>query len=263
MGKKLEIMNLSYRDFNSINLSFNDKTYYSIIGSNNCGKTTLFKLISGIIPTNNTIYYNNVCLNNYNSYDCIINFGVVDRLNKNSFMYGLVLEEMIYPLHNLGYSKKKSIERIKEVLSLFQAIDYMEKNISTLNYYEKQLLLIMIAILHKPKVLLLDSVLEVFPFNMKKKIVCILRKLSNEEMIVINFTNCLEEAYESDKFILMDKYQIIGEYDKHDIYQNDKLFYEHNLEIPFLVDLNVKLKMYNLIDKEYMSMKEMVDDIWP
>ena len=37
----------------------------------------------------------------------------------------------------------------------------------------------------------------------------------------------------------------------------------NNLEIPFMVDLSIKLKMYNLIDKEYSSMKAMVDDLWP
>ena len=33
--------------------------------------------------------------------------------------------------------------------------------------------------------------------------------------------------------------------------------------IPFIIDLSVKLKMYDVVNKEYTSVKAMVDDIWP
>ena len=263
MAKVLRIVDLSYKDFNIINLEFNNNAYCSIIGSNNCGKTTLFKLICGIIMSNNKVYCDNIPLNRENIYQYIVNLGIVERVNKKSFKYSNVIDEMIYPLHNLGLSKKYSIERIKEVLSLFKADDFINRSINSLNYYEKELLLIMIAILHKPKVLLLDSVLEVFPDNLKNKIIKTLKKLTNENMTIINFTCKLDEVYVSDKIILLDNFKIIGEYLPGDIYNNDKLFYEHHLEIPFITDLSIKLKMYNIIDKEYMNMKEMVDDIWP
>ncbi len=263
MGKKLDIINLSYQNFNNINLSFDNNTFYSIIGSNNCGKTTLFKLISGIIPTNNMFYYNDIPLNIDNRHDYIINFGIAYRVNVNSFVFKTVMDEMIYPLHNLGYSRKRSLDRIKEVLSIFDASDYLSKKINELAFHEKQLLLIMIALLHKPKIILLDSVLSVFSKDMKDRVVRVLKKLTNDNMTTINFTNSLEDVYDTDKIILMDHYKIIGEYNYHDIYTDDKLFYEHNIEIPFMIDLSIKLKMYNITSKEYSTLKEMIDDIWP
>ena len=263
MVKVLEITNLSYQGFDKINLSFEDNCYYSIIGSNNCGKTTLFKLISGIIPSNGVISYNNITLNSNNIHEYIVNFGVIGRVNKNSFIFNNVIDEMMYPLRNLGYSKRNSINRINEILDIFKATDYLDKNINELSYCEKQLLLIMIALLHKPNVLLMDSILEVFTKTMKEKIVRIIKKLVTDGMLIINFTTSLDDASDSDKIILLDKYKVVGIYTKEDIYNDDKLFYEHNLEIPFLTDLSIKLKMYNLVDKEYSNMKAMVDDIWP
>lgn len=263
MGKILEITNLSYMNFDNVNLSFDEKTYYSIIGPNNCGKTTLFKLISGIIPSNDMIYYRDIPLNIKNKWNYITNIGVVDRVNENSFIYKKVIDEMMYPLHNLGYSKKKCIERINDVTGFFDTKDYLDKEIHELNYYEKELLLIMISLLHKPKILLLDNGLDIFPSDIKEKIVKVLRRLVMNGMTIINFSSSLTSAYDSDKFILLDNFKIIGEYTKHDIYKDDKFFYEHDLEIPFMIDLSIKLKMYNLIDKEYLNMKAMVDDIWP
>ncbi len=260
MAIVLEINDLSYKDFSNINLKFKDKTYYSVIGSNNSGKTTLFKLISGIIPSSNHISCNGIDLNKRNIYEYITNLGIVERVNKNSFVYKKVIDEMMYPLSNLGYGYDRRLARIKEVLELFNKTDLQDKRIEELDYYDKHLLLIMIAILHKPKVLLLVSVLEVFKRSVREEIINILKKL---EITIISFTNTLEEAYLSDKIVLLNNKKIVGKYSTREIYNNDKLFYENNLEIPFLVDLSIKLKMYNLVDKEYFSMKEMVDDIWP
>ncbi len=263
MAIVLEINNLSYQDFENIKLSFEDKMFYSIIGANNCGKTTLFKLISGIIPSNSVFCCDDIDLNEENMFQYIIKLGVLERETRESFVYKKVLDEMMYPLRNLDYSYNDSLLRIKEVLNMFDVNYFLDKNINELNYYEKELLLLMISLLHKPKVLLIDSVLEIFPKNIFDKIIIVLRKLISKGLTVINFTNSLNDAYYGDKIILLDKKKIVGEYSPRDIFNNDQLFYEHNLEIPFLVDLSIKLKMYNLVDKEYLDMKEMVDDIWP
>lgn len=260
MVKILEIIDLTYKDFNNINLSFEENKTYSIIGSNNCGKTTLFKLISGFLPSNNTIFCNNIVLNSKSMSEYIVNLGVVERVNKNSFIFNSVFDEMMYPLRNLGFSKKYCNDKINEILELFNANKFIDKKIGELDVYEKQLLLIMIAILHEPKVLLIDNVLETLPIAMQKKVITVLKSL---ELTIINFTTNLGEAYLCDKIILMDKFKIIGEFVPSDIYKDDKLFYEHNLEIPFITDLAIKLKMYNLVKKNYDDMKAMVDDIWP
>lgn len=263
MVKVLEINNLSYKDFNDISLSFDSGTFYSIVGPNNSGKTTLFNLISSIIPTDNHIVLNNINLNKDNIDKYIINIGIVERVNNNSFIYTKVINEMIYPLVNLNYRKKEALARINEVLEMFSCNNFLDKKINELNYYEKQLLLIMIALLHKPKVLLLDSVLQVFPKGKQEEIIKIIKKLVKDGLTVISFTNYLQETSLTDKIILIDKFNILGEYSYSDIFSNDKDFYEHNLEIPFMTDLSIKLKMYNLVDKEYINMKEMVDDLWP
>ena len=263
MAIVLEIKDLSYKDFSNINLTFKDKTYYSIIGSNNSGKTTLFKLISGIIPTSNHITCNDYNLNRNEVNDYIVNLGIVNRVNRDSFISKKVLDEMMFPLNNLGYSYNKSIMVINEILNLFNKTNYLDKYINELNDHEKQLLLIMISLLHKPKVLLLDSVLETFNIIDRLEIIKILNNLVKDGLTVINFTNSLEVAYLSDKIILLDNEKIVGEYKPSDIFNDDSIFTSRNIEIPFLLDLSIKLKMYNLVDREYTNMKEMVDDIWP
>ena len=260
--KILEIINLNYHDFNNIYLSFNKGTFYSIIGANASGKTTLFRLISGITLTTNNISCDNVYLNkNIESY--IKKIGIVERVNDNSFIYQKVYDEMTYPLYNLGLSKKKRDSRIIETLNKFNLNSFIDKNINELNTHERQLLLIMISLLHKPKVLLLDSVLNIFTKNEKEDLIKVLNSFIQEGLTVINFTSNLSEACFSEKLILLSNFKILGEYTKEDIYKDDKLFYQNGLEIPFITDLSIKLKMYGVINKNYNDVKEMVNDIWP
>ena len=259
MNEVLKTINLNYRDFRNINLVFNRGKFYIVIGSSNCGKTTLFKLLASLIPTDNMIYCNNILLNEDNYYEYLVNMGIVERVNRYSFVYKKVIDEMMYPLYNLGYSKKNILNRINELLSFFDIDYFIDKNINELSYLDKQKLLIIISLLHKPSVLLLDSVLEIFPKNdsfIKK-----LKKLVKNGLTVISFTKKLD--LEVDKIILLDNYSVLGEYLPSKVYEDDKLFYSHNIEIPFITDLSIKLKMYDLLDKEYTDMKEMVDKIWP
>lgn len=263
MEKVLEINNLDYQDFHNLNIGFDSGKFYSIIGGSNSGKTTLFKLMASLIPTNDMITCNNTYLHDDNPLEYLVNVGIVERVNNSSFLYHKVIDEMKYPLYNLGYSKSEILERINEVLELFEVSYFLDKNVSMLNNLEKQLLLIIISILHKPKVLLLDSVLEIYPVYEQEKIIKKLKRLIKDGLTVINFTKSLELINESDSLILLDSFNIVGEYLPSKVYEDDKLFYSHNLEIPFLTDLSIKLKMYNLVSKDYHDMKEMVDDIWP
>ena len=252
----LEINNLNYGSFQNINLSFASKKFYSIVGGNNSGKTTLFKLMTGFISSNNCIVCDGIFLNSNSINDYIQNIGIVEVINGNSFIYQKVKDEMMYPLYNLGYSKKKIEKRINEVIDLFN-VSFINKDINELTSCERQVLLIMLAILHKPKVLLLDNVFNIFFQDEEKKLLNILRKLIEKENITIN------SACFSDRIILLSDFKIIGEYLPSDIYNDDKLFYQNGLEIPFIVDLSVKLKMYGLIDNNYTNIEKMVDDIWP
>lgn len=261
MVKVLEINNLNYHDFKNINLFFQKKLFYSVVGGSGSGKTTLFRLISGLLPTN-SIICDGLCIDDISNY--IKKIGVVERLNNNSFIYQKVYDEMSFPLYNLGLSKRRRDNRIKKVLNCFNLGDLIDKNINELNDQERQLLLIMISLLHQPKVLLLDSVLSVFSKEEKNNIIRVLKTfIENEDLTIINFTIDLNDSKFSDSLILLSKFKIIGEYSKNDIYKDDKLFYQNGLEIPFITDLSIKLRMYGVLDKNYTDMKEMVNDIWP
>lgn len=258
MVRVLEINNLNYKDFHNINLSFESNTFYSIVGDNNSGKTTLFKIIAGFIKTSAYIKCSSILLSN--RYHYIKNIGIVMCVDKNSFLFENVIDEIRYPLKNLGYKDNYINERINDILDLLGLKRIINKKINDLNIYDKQKLLLCISLLHMPKVLIMDDVLNIFNSKERTSIIKALKSING--LCVINFTNSLDDILNMDKIILMNKSKIIKEIDVNDVFLDDKIFYENNVEIPFIIDLNIKLRMYNLINKNYDNVKDMVNDIW-
>ena len=263
MGSILKVNNLNYMDFSNINLSFDSNKIYFIVGGNKSGKTTLFRILSSLIPTNNIICFNNEFLNRNNRNNYIKKIGVINRVNKYSFIYKSVKSELLSPLLNLGYSYSEAKKRIYDVLSIFNMKYIYSKKVNELNCFERQTLLIIISLLHKPKVLLLDNVFDIYKKSKRENILNILKKyMLKENITIINFTSSLEDIMISDKVIILSKFKIVKETTFMEIYNNDKLFYENNLEIPFIFDIVNKLKMYDLVKNNYTDMKDLVDDIW-
>ena len=264
MDTVLEINNLCYQDFHNLNLSIKKGNLYFVVGGNRSGKTTLFRIVSSLIVTNNIVNCDGIVLNHDTRKMYIKKIGVVERVNKYSFNYKNVKEEMLYPLINLGLTIDSAEKRINEILTVFNYQNILYEKICNLNFKEKQLLLIMIALLHKPKVLLIDSVMAIFSQSERIMIMNVLKKLISEDnLTIINFTSNLDNIIDSNQIIILADFKIVKETTYNEINNNDKLFYENNLEIPFMFDLVNKLKMYDVINEDYINMKDLVDDIWP
>ena len=263
MKRVLEIKKLNYDVFHNLSLSFDINKFYFIIGGNSSYKDTLFDIIAGFIQTENVIYCDNIPLNLKNKYLYTKNIGVIERVNEFSFNYSFVDDELLNPLMNLGYQKSTSLKIIDEMLDLFEIKYLYARKISQLNRYEKQKLLIVLALLHHPKVLLINNALEIFNKSERENILSKLKVLTKKNILtILNFTNSLDDVVYSDKILLLNKGKVLKKMKYQDIFDNDKLFYENNIEIPFIFDIVIKLKMYNLINKNYDNLKELVDDVW-
>ena len=62
--------------------------------------------------------------------------------------------------------------------------------------------------------------------------------------------------------MILNKGKIIFNDILNNIEKNDNIFNDLSIKLPFIVDLSIKLKLYNLIDKIYVDEKRMIKDIW-
>ena len=97
----LKVKELNYQDINNLSLKIEKGKITYLVGSNNSGKTTLLKIFSGIIMTNNIIELNNLSLNNNTKNKYLKKIGIVKRINENSFYHQKVKDEIYASLSNI------------------------------------------------------------------------------------------------------------------------------------------------------------------
>ena len=265
----LNVKNLSYKVDNKtiiddINFSIEQKSLNAILSSNNSCKTTLIKLLSGIlIKETGKITVNNIDLNKTNFKKYIVNISTILSDIENGFVCDTVEEEIKNPLYNLKYLKKDINRQYNYIINLLKIKSIAYMKIKDLNSYEKIKVLLAASIVHKPKVLFIDDLLRFLNKNEKKEIIALLKTIIEDLNIAILFTTSnLSDVEGIDNIIVLKEGKIIMNDSFDNIILNDNELSKIGIEIPLMIDLSRKLEFYGLIDKIYYDRDKVVDALW-
>ena len=267
MATILSINNLNYKVdnnmfFQDLNLEIENNSFTSILGPNGCGKTMLTKIICAIYPTYDVCLLDGISLNKEKVLKYITKIGIVTNDFKNPFLYKKVSDELIYPLSNLGYSENKIEKTIHKLLSFFNMEDIIDEDINNLSDITKSKLLIIISLLHNPKVLVLDDVF--LNMNSKDKIFIIdkLIELQKKGLTIINITSDLESVYPSNQIYILNGFKIEKKLTLEELLENETYLTKLGLKIPFTIELSLKLNTLNLLDKPTFDLKILEENLW-
>lgn len=250
--------------FDDISFKIKRNTITSILGSNNCGKTTLIKVLSGILLSNGFIHINDLPLRPGNSKIILLNIGVVLSLIDKQFLFDDVMSEMAFPLENLKYSRKNIKEAIRTISSLLGIESIVDGRIKDLNGYQKLLVLIAVSIIHNPRVLFLDDVFINLSKSEIDALFKILKKLINERDLTIVFTTSnVIDILPTDRVLVINEGKIMMDDKPMAILEHENELSKIGVNIPTMVDLSMKLKFYNLVDKIYLDTDKVVNKLWP
>ena len=260
------IINLSYsiddkEFFKNFNLEIQEGDYFSIIGPNKCGKTMLTKIMCAILPTYDFCYLDDISLNKENCLNYITKIGIVSN-DLKIFLKKTVKDELAYPLENLGYSEYKINKIINKMADFFEIEEILDQKIDTLDNNTKSKLLIVLALIHDPKLLVLDDAFnemnhDTMIFMLKK-----LKILNNSGLTIINLTSNLETIYDSKNIALMNNFNIVFQSDLESLFEEEKKLIDLGLEIPYVIKLSLKLKELKIIDKIYFNLDKLENDLW-
>ena len=263
---EIKDLNFKYNNsiiFNNFNMKIKENSFTCIAGNNTSGKTTLIKLINGTLPSNNTITIGYSYVNDKRYNDHALELGTVYGNNLDYFLFDDVYREMTFPLENLNMKPSEIDLRILEISKFFSINKLLDKKTYDLTNKEKQQLLIVLALLHKPKILLLDNALSMMDRIARKEMIEKLRKYQQkEDLTIILTTTNLEDIVDSDYVYVINKGKIAIEGKPLEVLKEDTLLNKLGLEIPFMVDLSLKLEFYDLIKEIELDMDRMVNTLW-
>lgn len=166
---------------NNVSFEIRKGEIYGLIGQNGAGKTTIIRIITGLCkPTSGKVY---ICGQNIQTHfqKAIINVGaIIENPELYSYMSGL---------DNLKYFASLypniSINKINEVVSLMGMQNRIKDKVKNYSLGMKQRVGIAQALLHDPKLLILDEPTNGLDPNGIKEMRILLKRLAKEKGIAI------------------------------------------------------------------------------
>ncbi|MBE6157562.1 MAG: ATP-binding cassette domain-containing protein [Firmicutes bacterium] len=242
---------------NNIDFQVRKNEFIAISGSNNSGKTTLIKVLSKKLPTKKSVLINNKYIEEYNIIELKKIIGTVIYSDNNIYREKTVEEELLYLLQD------KNNKRYNEIVKLFKLNKYKEVNPNDLDEFTNIKLRIAKEIILKPKILLLDDICLKMTKKEKEEILDIIEYLKKEEkMTIIMSTQNLEDTLNCDYIYILSKGNVELEGTPMEVLEKDNILNRLGLEVPFMIDLSVKLRDYDLIKDIELDMDRMVDILW-
>jgi len=96
----------------------------------------------------------------------------------------------------------------------------------------------------------------------EKEIKKLFSYLNEKNILFINVTNDLELSLYTDYLIVYDKESVLIEGSTIEVLKNEKLLKRVGLQLPFMIELSLLLKDYDLVDKIYLDKESLVDKLW-
>ena len=179
---QLKNVSKQYKDANfkleNISFDINKKEVIGIIGRNGTGKSTILKMINGIVSYDSgDILYKNSSIKNMDpstlrntrkNLDYI--FQHSNLIDNKSVYYHLSL---VYKLNKVSVDKKK----IDDILEFMNITRLKNSLCGSLSGGEQQKVAIAMALLQEPEVLLCDEISSALDTNSEKEIFALLNKL--------------------------------------------------------------------------------------
>lgn len=183
--------------------------FTALLGANGAGKSTLLSLITRLFDTpNGTISIDGKSFASHGS-QALAPLGVVFQQTTLDLDLS-VRQNLRYFARLRGLPSAVASQRIEETLSALEMYERVDERVRDLNGGHRRRVEIARSMLHKPKLLLLDEPTVGLDIQTRRVIVDHIHKLASEnDVAVLWTTHLMDEIWDDDHLIVLDKGKII------------------------------------------------------
>lgn len=271
MKQMIELKNVSFRydktveEYQIDTVSFHVKQgeWLSIVGHNGSGKSTVVRLIDGLLEAESgEIYIDGKQLTRETIWEIRSKIGIVFQNPDNQFVGATVEDDVAFGLENQGIPREEMLQRVEKAIEQVGMLEFKDREPSRLSGGQKQRVAIAGIIALRPTIIILDEATSMLDPEGREDLMAVMRELQKKfQLTIISITHDLTEIALSDRTLVFQKGKLESSMTPRELFSRNDLN-EIGLDKPFSKQVQESLSSYFPLKQDYLTESELLDQLW-
>lgn len=240
-------------------------SWVSLVGPNGCGKSTLAKLLGGLLAVNEgTIEVDGILMSSGTIGELRPRIGMVFQNPDNQFIGPTVEEDIAFGLENRHLPREEMKERVRSYAEKLEISHLLTKHPSELSGGQKQRVAVAAILAIEPEIVIFDEASSMLDEKARGELLDILREMkAGGRYTMISITHDAEEIMASDRAIVLSSGGIAADLTPWELFHDGELLQSCRLIAPYSIRLETELyKLGITMPEGKQQSREMADRIW-
>ena len=202
-----------------------------LIGANGAGKSTIMKLLLGLIWGSGEISVDELSMNKQNLSRIRQKIGFVLQDSDNQMFMPTVYEDMIFGPRNYGLSKAEAEQRVNEVLNRLGLQSLKHRYNHKISGGEKRMAAIATILAMEPETMLMDEPSTALDPVNRRTVINTIKALPQTKLIASHDLDMILDTCQ--RVILLSHGKIVADGDTETILRDKALLEANRMELPF------------------------------
>ncbi|WP_434567432.1 DUF3744 domain-containing protein [Vibrio chagasii] len=220
--------------------------FVSILGKNGSGKSTITKIIMGVIDADSgSSYLNGEDLSELSIFERSQKVGVVMQNPNHMISHHMIFDEVAFGLRNRGVAEQDIKEKVENVLELCGLSKFRHWPIEALSYGQKKRVTIASILVLEPELLILDEPTAGQDYRNYTSMLAFIQKLNRElgiTVVIISHDMHLVLEYTTRSIVIADS-KLIANADMTEVFSQPSLLERANLCTTSIYELATMMKI--------------------
>lgn len=247
------------------NLCVPEGQFIAVLGHNGCGKSTVAKLINGIlVPSSGKVTVDGLDTSDDEKVtDVRRTVGMVFQNPDNQIVATIVEDDVAFGPENLGVPPHEIRKRVDDALKAVGMYEFRDREPHRLSGGQKQRVAIAGIIAMNTKCIVMDEPTAMLDPHGRQEVMDTIQMLNKERGItVILITHYMDEAVKADRVVVMDKGEIVLDGVPREVFRNVEKLKSLGLDVPQATELAYRLRKAGLdIPDNILDEKECAEAI--
>ena len=213
-----------------LSFSIGDGECVGLIGANGAGKSTVMKLLLGLLTGEGTILVDGVAVKKDTLAQIRRKLGFVLQDSDNQMFMPTVYEDMIFGPLNYGLSREETDKRVDAVLERLGLQELKHRHNHRISGGEKRMAAIATILAMEPEAVLMDEPTAALdPYN-RRIVIHTIRSLPQTKLITSHDLDMILDT--CDRVLLLSEGQIVADGPAAEILRDQALLESHRMELP-------------------------------